>query len=189
MKNEFHANSRKEWRTWLSKNQSKVKEVWLVYYKKHTGKPSICYSDSVEEALCFGWIDGIKKRLDEERYTHRFTPRKTKSKWSELNVKLAKKMIAEEKMTPKGLIAFNQRINYGNKILKTRNTIEPTLPAEIEDILKQNKEAWNNFINLAPSYKKNYILWLTTVKKIETREKRLAETIKLLTENKKLGMV
>jgi uncharacterized protein YdeI (YjbR/CyaY-like superfamily) len=188
MKHEFVAASREEWRSWLMQNRSTVEEVWLVYYKKHTGKPSISYIDSLEEALCFGWIDGIKRRIDEEKYAHRFTPRKLNSKWSERNVRLAKKMIEECKMTPSGLSSFKQRVSYGDKVFRAKSAKEIPIPAEIEDALKGNEKVWNNFINLAPGYKKQYALWLTTAKKIETREKRLKEAIKLLAKNKKLGM-
>ncbi|MBR9702602.1 hypothetical protein GOV10_01070 [Candidatus Woesearchaeota archaeon] len=89
----FFATNRKEWRAWLKKNHAKEKEVWLVYYKKHTDKLSVTYRESLEEALCFGWIDGIKRSLSEEEYTHRFTPRREKSKWSPRNIKLAQEMI------------------------------------------------------------------------------------------------
>ena len=93
MKSELYISDRNEWRSWLIENHAKENEVWLVYYKKHTGKSTIIYADSVEEALCFGWIDGIKKSIDDEKYAYRFTPRKTGSKWSPLNIKLAKKLI------------------------------------------------------------------------------------------------
>jgi uncharacterized protein YdeI (YjbR/CyaY-like superfamily) len=188
MKQELYVSSRNDWRSWLKKNHARSKEIWLVYYKKHTGKPGISYKDSVEEALCFGWIDGIKKRIDEEKYTHRFTPRKLRSKWSELNVRLAGKMIEEGKMSPLGLAVFEQRLNYGDEFLEARSTKVLPLPTEIEDVLKRNKKAWHNFVDLAPGYRKQYILWLTTAKKTETREKRLKEAIRLLAENKKLGM-
>ena len=112
MKSELYVSNRKEWRSWLKKNNAKVEEMWLIYFKKHTGKPSINYMDSVEEALCFGWIDGLKKRIDKQKYAYRFTPRKSGSKWSPLNIKLAKRMIEEGKMTRAGLEVFNQRMTY-----------------------------------------------------------------------------
>ena len=188
MKPKLYASSREEWRSWLKKNHAKAEEVWLVYYKKHTGKSSINYTDSVEEALCFGWIDGIKKRIDEEKYTHRFTPRKAKSKWSPLNIRLAKKMIKEGKMTQKGLASFNKKMNYDEDILNARNAKEILFTPEIEEALKANKKAWEHFNNLAPSYKKQYVGWLISAKRPETRERRLEEAIKLLSGNKKLGM-
>ncbi|MCW8925760.1 MAG: hypothetical protein OQJ84_05855, partial [Xanthomonadales bacterium] len=86
--------SREEWRAWLESNHASACEVWLVYYKKHTGKPSVSYIDSVKEAICYGWIDGLKKRVDDECYMHRFTPRRPGSKWSPTNIKLAKELIS-----------------------------------------------------------------------------------------------
>jgi len=160
----------------------------LVYYKKHTNKSSIAYLESVEEALCFGWIDGLKKRIDDEKYFHRFTPRKANSKWSPLNIKLAEQMIKEGKMTKVGLTLFKQRITYGKEYLKTRSKINISLTPELEKVLKANKKARKNFNNLAPGYRKEYILWLLNAKRKETKEKRLKEAIMLLEMNHKLGM-
>ena len=184
----LHARNRSEWRTWLERHHNKEQEILLVYYKKHTKKPSISYIESVEEALCFGWIDGLKKRIDDERYSHRFTPRKTKSQWSPLNIKIAKQMIKEGKMSKDGLAVYKQRITYDKKFLKSRSSGKITGTPEIEKELKTNKKAWNNFSNLAPSYRKEYILWLLDAKKKETMQKRLREAIKLLEMNQKLGM-
>lgn len=188
MKSEIYVSGRKPWRSWLIANHAKAKEVWLVYYKKHTGKPTIAYTDSGEGALCFGWIDGLKKRLDAEKYAYRFTPRKAGSKWSPLNIQSAKKMIDEGKMTEAGLSAFTQRVSYDEEILKARNAQEIPLTPEIENALKANKKAWLHFNNLAPSYRKQYVGWLRSAKKSETREKRVQEAIKLLTKNEILGM-
>jgi len=187
-KSELSVSNRKEWRSWLKKNHAKAKEIWLIYSKKNTGTPSIDYIDSVEEALCFGWIDGIKKSIDERKYAHRFTPRKSGSKWSPRNIKLAEKMIEDGQMTQAGLVMFNQRLIYGEEFLKARDAHEIQLTSEIEKALRANKKAWDNFINLAPSYKKQYAGWLRNAKKQETLERRIKEAIKLLTENKKLGM-
>ena len=93
----FYAKTRKEWRTWLEKNHDSKKEIWLIYYKKHTGKPNVPYDESVEEALCFGWIDGILKRIDDERYARRFTPRRKGSIWAPSNVERVANMIKEGK--------------------------------------------------------------------------------------------
>jgi uncharacterized protein YdeI (YjbR/CyaY-like superfamily) len=188
MKTKLCVSSREEWRTWLQKNHDKSDVVWLVYYKKHTGKPSINYADSVEEALCFGWIDSIKKSIDEERYAYKFTPRRSKSKWSPLNIKRAKKLIDKGEMTQAGLELFNQRVDYSDEFIKARASKELSIPAEIEAVLKSNGEAWKNFTNLAPGYKKQYVGWLVTAKKPETKERRLKKAIQLLKENKKLGM-
>ena len=183
-----HAANRAEWRCWLKANHAEVEEAWLVYYKKHTGKPTVSYPDSVEEALCFGWIDGLKKRIDDETYAHRFTPRRSGSKWSPLNIKLAKKMIDEGKMTEAGLKAFNQRETYDKELLKAIDASQIALTTEIESHLKANSKAWDNFNKLAPGYRKQYVGWLISAKKPETRKKRLQEAISLLSKNRKLGM-
>ncbi|MEE9373336.1 MAG: YdeI/OmpD-associated family protein [Saprospiraceae bacterium] len=184
----FQAKNREEWRDWLKKNHFNEKEIWLVYYKKHTGKQTVTYMDSVEEALCFGWIDGIKKSIDNEKYVHKFTLRKVKSKWSPLNIRLAKKLIKERKMTNFGLSFFEKRIEYDKAFLESRASDKIVLPPELEQVLKNNEKAWSNFSKLAPSYKKQYIGWLINAKKEETKQKRLKETIKLLEQNQKLGM-
>ena len=174
-------SSRAEWRSWLGENHPIEQEVWLFYYKKHTGKPTVGYRDSVEEALCFGWIDGIKKTIDDESYCHRFTPRRPNSKWSPLNISLAKKLIEQGKMMPAGLASFEQHKTYDEKK-------EFTLTPGIEKALKGNSVAWENFNRLAPGYRKQYVIWLASAKKPETRAKRLKEALDLLEQNKKLEM-
>ena len=184
----FEARNRKEWRSWLEENHSDVQEIWLIYFKKHTNKTTITYMESVEEAICYGWIDGIKKRIDDERYAHRFTPRKKNSKWSPTNIDIAKRMIKNKMMANAGLKAYKQRKEYDSAYLKIRSSIENNLPSDLEENLKNNKIAWNNFKNLAPSHRKQYILWINSAKKNETKWKRFLEAIKLLEKNKRLGM-
>jgi len=180
--------SRAEWRAWLQKNHDRCEEVWLVYFKQHTGKPTISYRDSVEEAICFGWIDGLKKRIDDERYAHRFTPRKPGSKWSPLNIRLAEKLIAERRMTQPGLAAFERRQLYDEGFLEARESTQSELPAEIEKALRANQTAWKNYKALAPGYRKQYAGWLSSAVRPETRQKRLKEALRLLEQNRKLGM-
>ena len=188
MKPQLCVSSREEWRLWLEKNHDKADMVWLVYFKRHTGKPGINYAESVEEALCFGWIDSIKRGIDEERYAFKFTPRRVKSKWSPLNIQRAKQLIERRKMTPAGLELFNNRVDYSDEFIAARACKELSLPPEIEAELKGHGEAWKNFTNLAPGYRKQYVGWLVMAKKPETRERRLKEAVRLLKENKKLGM-
>jgi uncharacterized protein YdeI (YjbR/CyaY-like superfamily) len=181
-------SDRKQWRDWLSEHHAGAKEVWLVYYKKHTGKASVSYIDSVKEALCFGWIDGLKKRIDDERYTHRFTPRKAGSKWSPQNISLAKELIETGLMMRAGLMAFNQRVAYDEEQLKALRATEIALTAETENALQANQKAWDNFNQLTPGYRKQYVAWLQSAKKPETRQRRLNELISCLEKNRKLGM-
>jgi uncharacterized protein YdeI (YjbR/CyaY-like superfamily) len=188
LKPALQAASRKAWRAWLSKHHTKAQEIWLVYLKKHTGKPSVQYPESIEEALCFGWIDGIRKSIDDERYAVRFTPRRAGSQWSPRNIELAGKMIEAGKMTAAGREAFERRVGYGREIVQARSAREIPLTPALEQALRKNKKAWHHFRNLAPSHRKQYVGWLRSAKKPETREKRLREAIRLLARNEKLGM-
>ena len=178
------ASDRNKWRAWLEENHASEKEVWLIYFKKHTGRGSVTYMESVKEALCFGWIDGIKKSVDEERYTHRFTPRRSGSKWSALNIKLAREMIETGQMTKAGLEAFNNRVEYAGEISKPGKKKDINLAPELEKILKTSQKAWDNFNQLAPGYRRQYVGWLQSAKKPETRERRLKELIGVLEKTK-----
>lgn len=180
--------SRAAWRAWLVQNHARRDELWLVYYKKASGKASVDYAGSVEEALCFGWIDGIKKRIDDDRYAHRFTPRRPGSRWSPLNIERAEQLIARGKMMPAGAAAFGQRKGYGERIPAARAGAEIALAPEIEKALRANSRAWKNFRALAPSYRNRYAGWLRNAKRPETLMKRLAEAVALLEKNAKLGM-
>lgn len=180
----LYVADREEWRAWLKRNYESETEIWLIYYKKHTGQPSVSYNDAVEEALCFGWIDGIVKRIDDEKYSQRFTPRKAKSNWSELNKRRVAKLIGEGKMTQVGLAKISFPVEENSQTEKQTLTI----PDYIRRALTANKIAWRNFNNLAPSYQENYINWIMAAKKEERRSKRLQEAIQLLEQNKKLGM-
>lgn len=178
----------KEWREWLEKNYATKQEAWLIYYKKHTGKPIIPYDDAVEEAICFGWIDSIIKRIDDEKYARKFTPRTEDSRWSELNKKRAKKMIAAGKMTKAGLQKIEEAKRNGIWSQTSTQRKQFELSPEFEKILKSNKKAWRNFNNLAPSYKKNYIGWIMSAKREETRKHRFNEVLRCLEQNKKPGL-
>ena len=142
----------------------------------------------MEEALCFGWVDGLKKRIDDERFTYKFTPRKEKSKWSPYNIKLAGQLIKDKRMTKAGLAAFERKLTYSKEILEVRNAKVLFIPPEIIKAFMEDKTVWKNFKALAPSYKKQYIWWIRAAKRDETIERRLKESIALLKQNKKLGM-
>jgi uncharacterized protein YdeI (YjbR/CyaY-like superfamily) len=180
--------ARHEWRSWLRMNHSREKEAWLVFYKKHTGKGKMSYSDALDEALCFGWIDGRLKRIDDEKHLMRFSPRRRESIWSDWNVKRVRKLMKEGKMTRAGLAKIDSktlnRPTPKNDRPRPRFRISP----EMRKRLLTNEEAWKNYCNLAPSSKEMYAYWLTSAKRPETKEKRLKEAIALLEKNKKLGM-
>jgi len=180
---------RDQWRKWLEECGETYKEIWLIFYKKHTGKPSLHYNDAVEEALCFGWIDSLVKRVDDEIYIQKFTPRKPRSTWSVSNVKRIKKLIAENKMTEKGLKLYNYAREKGilpdDSLSKDKVLF---IPDYIHEALEDNPGAKTHFQQLAPSYKRYYVGWITSGKKEETRIRRLKQSIRLLEEGRALGM-
>jgi uncharacterized protein YdeI (YjbR/CyaY-like superfamily) len=186
----LYVTDRDKWRAWLRKNHNIRKKIWLIYYRKHTGKPSLPYDDAVEEALCFGWIDSTIKRLDKKKYARKFTPRSAKSGWSELNIKRAKKMIQEKKMTQTGLAKCKAVLKSSEKRLKSKPPEKKiVIPSDLKKALTKNKKALENFENFAPSYKRMYIGWITNAKRKETQEKRIKQVVKWSEENKKPKMM
>lgn len=188
MSKTLYVPNRDEWRQWLEQNHDTEKEVWLIYYKKHTGKHGIPYDDAVEEALCYGWIDSIIKRIDDETFCRKFTPRKDTSQWSEANKKRVEKMIREGKMTEIGLAKIEAAKRTGKWEKPVTSRQEFKMPPELIEALATNKEAGENFDKLAPSHQRQYIGWVASAKKEETRKKRVKEAIELLEQNRKLGM-
>jgi len=185
---QLNLTTRQTWRRWLEKNHKTSTGVWLVYHKKHTGKPRIPYNDAVEEAICFGWIDSIIKRLDNDRYMQKFTPRNPRSRWSQLNKKRAARMTKLALMTPAGLAAISDAKKAGRWNPKQPAIPELKMPDDFRRALAKNKEANANFNQLAPSYRKNYLAWILFAKRPETRARRIEEAITLLSRNEKLGM-
>lgn len=185
---QLYLKDRDAWRAWLEKHHGTEKEIWLIYYKKHTGKARIPYDDAVEEALCFGWIDSTVKRLDDERYMQKYTPRKGKSMWSKLNKQRALNMIREGRMTEAGLAKIKEAKRNGEWARAHSEDHPAPMPPELKKALAANKRAGENFKNLAPSYRKQFIGWLASAKRDETRLKRVREIIRLVSQNKKLGM-
>lgn len=187
--NKVYCSNRSDWRIWLKENADKLKEVWLIYYKKHTGKPRVSYDDAVEEAICFGWIDSTIKRIDDECYMQKFTPRNKGSNWSAHNVTRANKMIDKGKMTESGLILFNHWKSSNKEAISREPTQGKQIPPDdLIEALTKNELALSNFNNLAPSYKRNYILWITDAKKEDTRIRRIEKAVKLLEKNTKSFM-
>jgi uncharacterized protein YdeI (YjbR/CyaY-like superfamily) len=248
----LYVTSREEWRAWLMKYCHSETEVWLIYYKKLSGRPRISYDHAVEEALCFGWIDSIVKKLDDEKFAQKFTPRRDSTRWSELNQQRLRKLIREGRMTEAGLAKVDpsmlgektrakkitaaedndvpryvkQALMANPKAWENFRSLTPSRrrayirlimdakkeetrerrvreavalleqgkgePEEIPRFVKQglmaNAQAWENFRNLAPSYRRHYIGWIMLAKKEETRQRRLSEAIALLKQNKKLGL-
>jgi len=162
------------------RNHDRSAGIWLVFYKKHTGKPAIEYDAAVEEALCFGWIDSIIRKLDEERYARKITPRKADSRWSALNKKRAEKMIEQGLMTAPGRARINEAKRSGLWDRSARSAVSLDMPEEFEHELRHNTEAGKVFRQLAPSYQRQCTGWIAAAKRRETREKRIQEAIALL---------
>jgi len=188
----FKATDRDTWRTWLATNHACEREVWVVFQKKHTNASCMSYEDSVEEALCFGWIDSLIKRIDENTFARKFTPRTDTTTWSDLNKKRVAKCIQQGRMTEIGLAKVSYPdpgIYKGRNPRATRNLPKTlSLPGFMEKALRAHDKAWKSFNSMPTSHQRNYILWITTAKRTETREKRLKEAIQLLNENKPLGL-
>jgi len=185
MKKSF--KSRKEWRVWLDKNHDKEPGIWLVFYKVKVNKESVKYDEAVEEALCFGWIDSTVKRIDDEKHMQKYTPRKENSNWSSKNKKRVEKLIKEGLMTEFGLktIEIAKRNGSWNKLDSVDIHLET--PKELADAFKNNTKAKKAFEKLAPSRKKQFLWWVKSAKRIETKNKRIKETLRLLIENKRPG--
>ncbi len=178
----LEVRNRQQWRRWLGKYHASSPGVWLVFHKDHTGVKSIPYEDSVREALCFGWIDSLIKRLDDDRYARKFTPRQPTSKWSDINRKRWVELKAAGQLTAAGLAAAPTGSTYG------RPPAIPDLPAYVAKALKANPKAWSFFQELAPTYRRHFVGWIHSAKRPETREKRIRESITLLAAGKKLGL-
>jgi uncharacterized protein YdeI (YjbR/CyaY-like superfamily) len=178
----LQVTSRRQWRAWLTKHHTSSPGVWLVFYKAHTGVKSILYEDTVREALCFGWIDSLITRLDDHRYALKVTPRKPTSKWSDLNRKRWAELEAAGLLTPAGLATPPT-----NNIYAPRPVI-PELPGYIAKALRAHSSAWKFFRELAPTYRRDFVVWIHTARRPETRARRLRESISLLAAGKKLGL-
>ena len=177
--------TQKDFRKWLEKNHNKSRELWVGYYKKSSGRPSVDWPQSVDEALCFGWIDGLRKSIDGESYKIRFTPRKPGSIWSTVNLKRAKELINLGIMQPAGLEAFNKKDEKKiNRYSFERENVK--LDNEYEKKFKLNKKAWEFFQSMAPSYKKPTVWWVISAKQEETRLKRLSILIECSESGEKI---
>jgi uncharacterized protein YdeI (YjbR/CyaY-like superfamily) len=186
LNNALSFRNRDEWRKWLEKNHKKEKEVWLVHYKKHSGKIGIQLEEAVEEAICFGWIDGKLKKVDEERFILKYSLRKANSIWSKLNREKAEKMIKAGKMTTAGLITIEQARKSGSWNNAYTSLKRDRIPPDLGRALAKDKRALDNFQSFANSYRNMYIRWIMSAKTDETRKKRIEKVVKQTLQNKKL---
>ena len=185
-----HPKTRSQWRKWLEKNHSTSPGVWLIYYKKDSGKRKLDYADAVEEALCFGWIDSLPRKIDNERSALKFTPRKPKSVWSKLNKQRIEKLIGQKLMTIAGLTAIERAKRNGSwNILNASDfhTDNNSMPKDLEKALSKNKKALTNFRAFPAGYRKRFLFWIDSAKRSETKAARVKQTILMAAANKKPG--
>jgi len=183
---QIYLKTRNAWRKWLTINHSSFQGIWLIHYKKYTGKPNIAYNDAVEEALCFGWVDSLVKRIDEERYMQKYTPRKPNSSWSEWNKVRVAKMIDAGLMTEVGIKMIEIAQQNGKWDGKINAQRVHHLSEDLRDILETDEIAYMAYKNLPPSQKKMHNIWIMDAKKEETRIRRLEKFIGLLKEGKRM---
>ena len=162
------------WRAWLEKHHANTKEFWVGFYKRDSGRPSITWPESVDGALCFGWIDGVRKTINATSYKIRFTPRKPRSIWSAINIKRAKELSKQGLMHPAGLAAFKKRDGDRSAIYAYEQRKTAKLPSEFEKQFRAKTEAWTFFQSRPPWYQRTSTYWVVSAKKEETRVRRLA---------------
>lgn len=186
-----YAPNRKAWRKWLAKNHALLEEAWLLFYKVHTDKPSVTYEEAAEEAICYGWIDGKLRRIDDEKHMVRFTPRRDQSAWSFLNVRRAERMIAQGLMVEAGWIQIKKAKEDGRwlkALEEEQKKGEVIIPDDLARALGRNRKARENFEQMAPGYRRGYIRWIEMARKEETRQRRIREVVNRTERNIKPGM-
>ncbi len=174
--------SSQRWRAWLRKHHAASPGVWLVFHKDHTDVKSVSYEEAVRQALCFGWIDSLIKRLDEDRYARKFTPRQPTSKWSDSNRRRWAELKESGLLAATGLAAAPTANRYA------RPPAIPELPAYVAKALRASPKAWRSFQEMAPTYRRHFVAWIHTAKRPETRGNHIRESIALLAAGKKLGL-
>jgi uncharacterized protein YdeI (YjbR/CyaY-like superfamily) len=179
--------TRDAWRAWLEENHATAREAWLLHYKKHTGQPGLSLEEAVEEALCFGWIDGVLKPIDETKYALRYSPRKQGSVWSETNKRRVRKLIKQGRMTEAGLAKVREAKANGEWRAAALREDTSNIPDDLRQALTANPQARRSYNRLAPSHKRQYIYWITSAKTDTTRQRRIQETVRRLAEDKALG--
>ena len=175
-----------EWRKWLAKHHASESEVWLIFHKKDTGVASIDYKDALDEALCFGWVDSLIKRLDDRRFARKFTPRRPDSRWSDVNRKRYAELEAEGRLKRPGI--ERAPAGRGSAPRPRRIELPAKLPAYIQAALKKHRAASRTFEALAPEQRRRYFAWIESAKREETKLRRLEEAIRLLASGRELGL-
>ena len=183
-----HFKSAAHFHQWLEANHASTTELWVGFSKKDSGKRGITYAEAVDEALCFGWIDGLKKRVDEFSYTHRFTPRKPKSNWSLINIRHAERLKKAGLMRAAGLKAFAAREPAKSGVYSFEN-VPRQLSPPLERRFKADKAAWEFFQQQPPGYRRVACFWVMSAKQEQTRERRLARLMADSSHGRRLGLL
>ena len=183
----FDFKDSQEWHKWLLQNHDKEKEAWLIVQKKHGSKIGIRYDKALEEALCFGWIDGKMKSIDEKKFILRYSPRKSRSVWSKINKDKAEILIAQDRMTTAGLAKIEEAKKNGYWDVAYTSKTRDDMPVDLKMALMEDSIAWSNFESFANTYRNMYIGWIIAAKTKETREKRIIEVVQRSYINKKPG--
>jgi len=187
----FHPKTRNQWRKWLEKNHRSSPGIWMIYYKKETGKKAFSIAEAVEEALCFGWIDSVARKLDDERTMQKFTPRKSNSVWSKLNKQRIEKLIEQKLMNSAGLSKIEEAKKNGSWEALNSSDFHAennSLPDDLEKVLLKNKKALENFRAFPQGYRKRFLFWIDSAKTPETRAARIKQTFLMAVANKKPGL-
>ena len=171
---------RDAWRAWLQENHAIETGVWLVILRKHAARPGIRYEEALDEALCFGWIDGLMRSVDSETFILRFSPRKSRSIWSEGNKQRVERLIEQGRMTEAGLAKILEAKENGEWDKSAEREDTSVLPSGLEEALQRDGRIWLKWESLAPSRKKQYIYWVTSAKTEETRQRRIRETVAMV---------
>lgn len=185
--NPLFFRSRAEYRAWLEKHHDRATQLWIGYWKKATGKPSLTWQETVDECLCFGWIDGIRKRIDADSFKQRVTPRRARSIWSRINVARVAVLTAEGRMHPRGIAEFERR--RATAIYSYEQTDRQGLDAKHEALLRKNRKAWAFFQSQPPGYRKTAGWYVMSAKRDETRLRRLAALIRDSAAGRRLGLL
>jgi uncharacterized protein YdeI (YjbR/CyaY-like superfamily) len=180
----LYVKNRREWRAWLARHWKTAKEIWLVYYRKDSGKPRIPYNDAVEEALCYGWIDSQTKGIDDQSWGQRFSPRRPTSRLSDMNRERVRRLIKSGRMTQAGLASIGHVFDHK----KDKRKVE--IPADILRALKRDPPTWRYFQRFPASYKRIRIGWIAAARpRPDIFKKRLQYFLKMTAQNKRFGMV
>ena len=179
---------RAEWRRWLQRNHDKSSEIWILTYKRHTGRQCLSYEDALEEAIRYGWIDSRMRRIDDEKHTWRFAPRKLNSIWSQGNRKRAEELIRKGRMAAPGMAKVDAAKKSGEWDRAYAPSKPPRMPTDLRDALMKDGLAWRNFQGFAKSYRTTYLHWVLAAKREDTRRKRIREVVRRARRNIKFYM-